>query len=202
MTLQAPNPERHTSRHDPESFLYVFLWVTITNHTEDVPETSKFRQWSDGDWANWQYASHLIWTRIIFRLSWVNLLLKSTPSSRSPKVCVKLYFSFAGWGNLDRDKTASSPQAAEKLCQGMTRAFEEEVGSQGAKHTEQNEQICPGPFPTCNVCTWKSEVPYHVNTVCVRSIVRRHISTLRQDYRHFIASGFALNLEAYSKTLD
>ncbi|KFY34525.1 hypothetical protein V494_06702 [Pseudogymnoascus sp. VKM F-4513 (FW-928)] len=43
--------ERHTYRHDLESFLYVFLWTIITNHTENPPETSKLRQWSNGSWG-------------------------------------------------------------------------------------------------------------------------------------------------------
>ncbi|KFY09571.1 hypothetical protein V492_05430 [Pseudogymnoascus sp. VKM F-4246] len=43
--------ERHTYRHDLESFLYVFLWTIITNHTENPPGTCKLRQWSNGSWG-------------------------------------------------------------------------------------------------------------------------------------------------------
>ncbi|KAI1102834.1 hypothetical protein F4804DRAFT_342923 [Jackrogersella minutella] len=37
-------------RHELGSFLYVFLWTIITNRTDNSPETSKLRQWSNGDW--------------------------------------------------------------------------------------------------------------------------------------------------------
>lgn len=50
MAIGVLNRERHTYRHDLESFLYVFLWTTISNHTDNPPETSKLRQWSNGDW--------------------------------------------------------------------------------------------------------------------------------------------------------
>ncbi|KAL5349850.1 hypothetical protein ACLOAV_004884 [Pseudogymnoascus australis] len=50
MAIGVLKKECHTYRHDLESFLYVFLWVIITNHTEDPSETSKLRQWSNGDW--------------------------------------------------------------------------------------------------------------------------------------------------------
>lgn len=50
MAIGVLKSERHTYRHDLESFLYVFLWTIITNHSENPPETSKLRQWSSGDW--------------------------------------------------------------------------------------------------------------------------------------------------------
>ncbi|KAI0481457.1 FunK1 protein kinase [Xylaria cf. heliscus] len=50
MAIGVLRNERHTYRHDLESFLYVFLWTIITNHAESPPETSKLRQWSNGSW--------------------------------------------------------------------------------------------------------------------------------------------------------
>lgn len=50
MAIGVLKSERHTYRHDLESFLYVFLWTMITNHTNNPSETSKLRQWSNGDW--------------------------------------------------------------------------------------------------------------------------------------------------------
>lgn len=50
MAIGVLKSERHTYRHDLESFLYVFLWTIITNHTNNPPERSRLRQWSNGDW--------------------------------------------------------------------------------------------------------------------------------------------------------
>ncbi|KAF2969955.1 hypothetical protein GQX73_g3620 [Xylaria multiplex] len=50
MAIGVLKSERHTYRHDLESFFYVFLWTIITNHTDNPPATSKLRRWSDGDW--------------------------------------------------------------------------------------------------------------------------------------------------------
>ncbi|OBT90800.1 hypothetical protein VE02_00662 [Pseudogymnoascus sp. 03VT05] len=50
IAIGALKKKSHTYRHDLESFLYVFLWTIITNHTEDPPERSKLRQWSNGEW--------------------------------------------------------------------------------------------------------------------------------------------------------
>ncbi len=41
---------RHTYRHDLESFLYVFLWVVISNRAQGLPTTSRLRLWSNGSW--------------------------------------------------------------------------------------------------------------------------------------------------------
>ncbi|KAI0403530.1 hypothetical protein F4802DRAFT_570803 [Xylaria palmicola] len=43
MAIGVLKGECHTYRHDLESFLYVFLWAIITNHTESPPETSRLR---------------------------------------------------------------------------------------------------------------------------------------------------------------
>ncbi|KAI1743535.1 hypothetical protein F4680DRAFT_408500 [Xylaria scruposa] len=50
MAIGVLRSERYTYRYDLESFLYVFLWTIITNHAESPPETSKLRQWDNGDW--------------------------------------------------------------------------------------------------------------------------------------------------------
>lgn len=44
MAIGVLKSERHTYRHDLESFLYVFLWTVITNHMENPQDTSKLRQ--------------------------------------------------------------------------------------------------------------------------------------------------------------
>ncbi|KAI6085831.1 hypothetical protein F4821DRAFT_239697 [Hypoxylon rubiginosum] len=49
MDISVLDGERHTYRHDLESFLYVLLWVVITNHTGEPLEESKLRQQSSGD---------------------------------------------------------------------------------------------------------------------------------------------------------
>ncbi|KAI0546194.1 FunK1 protein kinase [Xylaria curta] len=50
MAIGVLRSERHTYRHDLESFLYAFLWTIITSHAESPPETSKLQKWSNGDW--------------------------------------------------------------------------------------------------------------------------------------------------------
>lgn len=50
MAIGVLKSELHTYRHDLESFLYVFLWTIISNHTETLPESSSLRQWSNGNW--------------------------------------------------------------------------------------------------------------------------------------------------------
>lgn len=37
-------------RHDLESFLYVFLWIVISNGAENPPVGSKLRVWNRGAW--------------------------------------------------------------------------------------------------------------------------------------------------------
>ncbi|OTA93921.1 hypothetical protein M434DRAFT_45037, partial [Hypoxylon sp. CO27-5] len=50
MAIGVLKGERHTYRHDLESFLYVFLWTIITNCAGNPTETSKLPQWSNGNW--------------------------------------------------------------------------------------------------------------------------------------------------------
>lgn len=37
-------------RHDLESFLYIFLWIVISNGAENPPVGSKLRVWNRGAW--------------------------------------------------------------------------------------------------------------------------------------------------------
>ncbi|OAQ59614.2 serine/threonine-protein kinase Sgk2 [Pochonia chlamydosporia 170] len=50
MAIGVLKEERHTFRHDLESFLYVLLWILISNRSDSPPEGSKLQQWSKGDW--------------------------------------------------------------------------------------------------------------------------------------------------------
>jgi len=50
MAIGVLQSERHTYRHDLESFLYVFLWTIITNHEGSPPPESKLQAWSRGTW--------------------------------------------------------------------------------------------------------------------------------------------------------
>ena len=50
MAIDVLHEKRHTCHHDLESFLYLFLWTVIANHTDSSPEGSKLREWNAGSW--------------------------------------------------------------------------------------------------------------------------------------------------------
>lgn len=50
MAIEVLIYKRHTYRHDLESFLYVLLWMSITNRSDGLPEESMMKQWTkEGD---------------------------------------------------------------------------------------------------------------------------------------------------------
>ncbi|KAH8898376.1 FunK1 protein kinase [Thozetella sp. PMI_491] len=131
MAIGVLKSERHTYRHDLESFLYVFLWTIITNHTENPPETSKLRQWSSGDWDELAVRKSLDMNQRGFQA----ILEEFTPEFSSLKPLAErlrqiLFPLQAGviWTGTD-----GSPEAVDKLYDGMIRAFEEAITSEGVR---------------------------------------------------------------------
>ncbi|KAI0967699.1 FunK1 protein kinase [Xylaria arbuscula] len=131
MAIGVLKSERHTYRHDLESFLYVFLWTIITNHTENPPETSKLRQWSSGDWDELAVRKSLDMDQVGFQ----TILEEFTPEFSSLKPLAEslrqvLFPLRAGviWTGTD-----GSPEAVDKLYDGMIRAFEEAIPSEGVR---------------------------------------------------------------------
>ena len=129
MAIGVLKSERHTYRHDLESFLYVFLWTVITNHMENQPETSKLRQWSSGDWDELAARKSLDMDQDGFQA----ILGEFPPEFHSLKPLAEslrqvLFPLRAGvlWTGTD-----GSPEAADKLYDGMIRAFEEAITSEG-----------------------------------------------------------------------
>jgi hypothetical protein len=141
MAIGVLKSERHTYRHDLESFLYVFLWTIITNHTENPPETSKLRQWSGGDWDELAVRKSLDMDQDGFQ----TILGEFTPEFHSLKPLAEglrqvLFPLRAGviWTGTD-----SSPEAVDKLYDGMIQAFEEVIASEGQTWT-----LAPCPCPS------------------------------------------------------
>lgn len=131
MAIGVLKRERYTYRHDLESFLYVFLWTIITNHTENPPETSKLRQWSSGDWDELAVRKSLDMDQGGFQ----TILEEFTPEFSSLKPLAEslrqvLFLLRAGviWTGTD-----GSSEAVDKLYDGMTRAFEEAITSEGVR---------------------------------------------------------------------
>ncbi|KAI0403529.1 FunK1 protein kinase [Xylaria palmicola] len=132
MAIGVLKSERHTYRHDLESFLYVFLWTIITNHTENPPlETSKLRQWSSGDWDELAARKSLDMGQDDFQ----TILGEFTPEFHSLKPLAEslrqvLFPLRAGviWTG-----THGSPEAVNELYDGMIRAFEEAIASEGVR---------------------------------------------------------------------
>ncbi|KAH8729164.1 FunK1 protein kinase [Ilyonectria robusta] len=131
MAIGVLKGECHTYRHDLESFLYVFLWTMITNHTENPPETSKLRQWSNGDWDELAARKPLDMDQNSFR----NILEEFPLEFHSLKPlaeCLRQIL-FPLRNGVVWTGTDSSPEAVDKLYDGMIRAFEEAIASEGGR---------------------------------------------------------------------
>jgi hypothetical protein len=131
MAIGVLKGECHTYRHDLESFLYAFLWTIITNHTENPPETSKLRQWSNGDWNELAVRKSLDMDQDSFR----SILEEFAPEfhplkplAESLRQILFLLRDGAIWKGTD-----GSPEAVDKLYDGMIRAFEEAIAYEGGK---------------------------------------------------------------------
>lgn len=131
MAIGVLKSERHTYRHDLESFLYVFLWTIITNHTENPPESSKLRQWSSCDWDELAVRKSLDMNQDSFQ----TILGEFPPELQSLKPLAEslrqvLFPLRAGviWTGTD-----GSPEAVDKLYDDLIRVFEEAVISEGVR---------------------------------------------------------------------
>ncbi|XXG98085.1 rRNA-binding ribosome biosynthesis protein [Hypoxylon texense] len=120
--------ERHSYRHDLESFLYVILWTIITNHTENLPETSKLRQWSNGSWDELAMRKSLDMNQDNFQ----TILEEFPPEFHSLKPLAeslrRILFPLRDgvfWTGSD-----SSPEAADKLYDEIISAFEKVIASE------------------------------------------------------------------------
>jgi hypothetical protein len=129
MAIGVLKGERHTYRHDLESFLYVFLWTVITNHSDDPPEASKLRQWSNGDWSELAVRKSLDVDQNNFQS-----VLRDFPSqfhTLMPLAEGLRQILFPLRDGIIWTGTDGSPEAVDKLYDGMIRAFEEALGSEG-----------------------------------------------------------------------
>ena len=126
MAIGVLNSERHTYRHDLESFFYVLLWTIISNHTDNPPEASKLRRWSNGDWNE-------LAARKSFDVEegFQDVLAEFTPEFRSLKLLAEtlrqIIFPLqdgAIWTGSD-----NSPEAIDKLYDEMIQAFEAAISS-------------------------------------------------------------------------
>ncbi|TWU79075.1 hypothetical protein ED733_008649 [Metarhizium rileyi] len=123
--------ERHTYRHDLESFLYVFLWTVISSHAENPPETSKLRRWSDGDWDELAVRKCLDMDQDSFR----DILTEFTPEFYPLKSLAESLrqILFPLKDGVIWTGTHSSPEAVDKLYDGMMHAFEGAIASEGGR---------------------------------------------------------------------
>lgn len=131
MAIGVLRGERHTYRHDLESFLYVFLWTVISSHTENPPETSKLRQWSNGDWNELAARKCLDMGQDSFQ----NILTEFTPEFHSLKPLAESLrqILFPLEDGVIWTGTHSSPEAIDKLYDGMIHAFEGAIASEGGR---------------------------------------------------------------------
>ncbi|KAH7176300.1 serine/threonine-protein kinase Sgk2 [Dactylonectria macrodidyma] len=122
MAIGVLKGECHTYRHDLESFLYVFLWTIITNHTEKPPETSKLRQWSKGDWNELAVRKPLDMDQDSFQ----SILEEFTPEFHPLKSLTESLRQtlFPLWDGVIWTGTDGSPEAVDKLDDGMIPAFD------------------------------------------------------------------------------
>lgn len=131
MAIGVLKHERHTYRHDLESFLYVFLWTVITNHTESLPETSKLRQWSRGDYGELAVHKSLDMKRNAFQTILeefpLELYTLKPLADRLRQVLFPLRDGVIWTG------TDYSPAAVEELYEEMICTFEEAINSEGRR---------------------------------------------------------------------
>lgn len=129
MAIGVLKRERHTYRHDLESFLYAFLWTVIANHMEDPPVTSRLRQWSENGWNELAEQKSLDMDQTHFQ----SLLEEFADEYDCLKPLAerlrRILFPLrdgAIWTGTDEE-----PQAAQDLHNEVIRAFEEAIESEG-----------------------------------------------------------------------
>ncbi|KAF4457030.1 serine/threonine-protein kinase Sgk2 [Fusarium austroafricanum] len=131
MAIGVLKDECHTYRHDLESFLYVFLWTIITNHMENPPETSKLRQWSNGNWNELAARKSLDMDQDNFQNILEEFTSEFHPLKPLAESLHQLLFPLRDgviWTGSD-----GSPETVDKLYDGMIRAFEAAIGSEGGR---------------------------------------------------------------------
>ncbi|KAI0818189.1 FunK1 protein kinase [Xylaria sp. FL0064] len=128
MAIGVLKGERHTYRHDLESFLYVLLWTIITNRTDNPPGTSRLRQWSNGDWSQLAARKSLD----VEPSGFENILGEFSPEYHSFKPLARslrqILFPLRDgviWTGAD-----DSSRSRKKLYHEIIRAFEEAIISE------------------------------------------------------------------------
>lgn len=129
MAIGVLKRERHTYRHDLESFLYVLLWIIITNHTESLPETSKLRNWSRGEYDELA----VLKSRDMEEEEFQTILDEFPPEMHSLKTVGdrlrQVLFPLRNgvmWTGTD-----GSPEAVDQLYEVTIRAFEDAIVFEG-----------------------------------------------------------------------
>ncbi|CAH0043014.1 unnamed protein product [Clonostachys rhizophaga] len=132
MAIGVLKGERHTYRHDLESFLYAFLWTIITNHADDPPEASKLRQWSNGYWNQLAVRKSLDMDQDNFQ----SILDEFPPDFHPLKPLAESLrqILFPLRDGVIWTGTDGLPEAVDKLYDRMIRAFEEAIASEGERY--------------------------------------------------------------------
>ncbi|KAI0523825.1 FunK1 protein kinase [Xylaria bambusicola] len=127
LAIGVMNTEHHTYRHDLESFLYLFLWTIITNRSERLPETSRLRRWSDGDWNELAMHKSLDMEQDGFERILEEFPLDFSPLKPLARDLRRILFPLRDgvlWTGTD-----DSPEATVGLYDEIMQAFEEAIGS-------------------------------------------------------------------------
>lgn len=131
MAVGVLKSERHTYRHDVETFLYVFIRAIITNHTDNPPETSKLRQWSSGDWNELAARKSLDMDQDGFQSileEFASEFHSLRPLAESLRQIILPLRDGVIWTGTD-----GAPEAVDRLYDGMTRVFEEAIAPGGGR---------------------------------------------------------------------
>lgn len=131
MAIGVLKGEDHTYRHDLESFLYVLLWMIITNQRDDPPESSRLRQWSAGDWDELATRKSLDMCQENFQC----LLEEFAPAYRllMPLAEILHRILFVPVDESISTKSDLSPRAVDSLYGEMISVFEGAISSQSRK---------------------------------------------------------------------
>ncbi|KAI0203992.1 FunK1 protein kinase [Astrocystis sublimbata] len=128
MAIGVLKSERHMYRHDLESFLYVFLWTIITNHAENPQETSKLRQWSSGNWDELAVRKSVDMDQDGFQ----TIMGEFPPEFHYIKPLAERLrqLIFPQRAGAIWTGTEETPEAVDRLYDGMIRTFEEAIASE------------------------------------------------------------------------
>ncbi|KAL1852495.1 hypothetical protein VTK73DRAFT_9190 [Phialemonium thermophilum] len=139
MAIGVLRSEPHTCRHDLESFLYVFLWTIITNHAEDPPETSRLREWSNGDWDELARRKSLDMDPGGFQT-----ILDEIPvgfDSLRPVAANLRGLLFSSRAGPIWKGTHGSPGDVDTLYDGMISVFEEAIAFEDKRSAGMNDRL-------------------------------------------------------------